>query len=90
MRETAQQAADRIREERRAAGTLGQPVDPPRVIGVYKGLATTKVLLEGDSSHDEALGVALTAAGETRDSLFGWNVGELGDDGRRTVALYTD
>lgn len=90
MRDTAQQRADAIRAEREAAGTLGKV--KPAATQVVKGprSATTEVTVVGCDDHDTALAVALEAAGETRDSLFGWRVGPVLDDGARRVELHTD
>ena len=54
------------------------------------GAPIVDVGVEGATTADEALEVALAASGETRPRLFGWTVGEPGDDGRRAVTLHTD
>lgn len=90
MRDTAQQRADRIREERRAAGQLGTV--RPHATQVVKGRTVTTVTVAVAYLDDleEVVTVAIEAAGETRTSLFGWTVGPLLDDGSRRVELHTD
>lgn len=87
---SAQETADRIRAQRAAAGTLG--VAQPHATQVVKGRTTTDVTVHGrpELDHDTVLEVALNAADETRDTLFGWRVGPLLADGTRRVTLHTD
>lgn len=57
---------------------------------VVKGRTIVDVTVIDAEDHDEALEVALAAAGETRSSLFGWRVGTPDDAGVRRVELHTD
>lgn len=57
---------------------------------VVKGRTLVDVTVIDAEDHDEALEVALAAAGETRSSLFGWRVGTPDDAGVRRVELHTD
>lgn len=58
---------------------------------IHKGYGRTsvRVLAVEDYSDAEVAERAMTAAGETRHSLFGWSVTRW-DSNTATVSLYTD
>lgn len=55
---------------------------------MFSAAATTVTVIDAEDDA-EALEEALRAAGETRDSLYGWDVGRADDAGVRTVRLHT-
>lgn len=89
-----------LRRDVLAVGRRARPAQPSRLpparpmsaraTQVVKGRTLVDVTVIDAEDHDEALEVALAAAGETRGSLFGWRVGTPDEAGVRTVTLHTD
>lgn len=48
------------------------------------------VEVEATDTNDDILDFAMKATGETRSSLFGWNVDRFDHSGCASVQLYTD
>lgn len=55
-------------------------------------IPTKRVGLTGctGQTDEQIVAFAITAAGENRSSLFGWDIRPHEDPDRRTVLLYTD
>lgn len=71
-------------------GRIHRAAHPARATQVVRGRTLVDVTVIDAVDRDEALETALAAAGETRTSLFGWDVGAPDEAGVQRVTLHTD